>query len=220
MAGVQISPAFIRSLRVPLRMGSWFDASPADLHSAVISESLWRRIGSDPAIIGKSLIINAVPYTVVGVAPAWFLFPFDWGKIVIWVPLDPTGDERASRGSLYMNAFAKKKPGVTDAQVAADLTRIAFELEREHPDSEKNHTVAIESLLSKAVEYVRPSLLLLLAGAAALLLIACGNVTSLLLARSVARVRETAMRVALGATAGNLHCSMSRKAFWSHWQVP
>ncbi len=92
------------------------------------------------------------------------------------------------------------KPGVTEAQANADMQRIAGELEREYPDSESNHIAAVTSLLARTVEDVRPALLLLLCAAGALLLITCADVASLLLARSVSRSRETAVRVALGGS--------------------
>jgi putative ABC transport system permease protein len=193
----------MQALQVPLEMGSWFTGAPADLHSAVISDSLWRQFGAPRDIVGKQIALNSVPYVVRGVAKPWLRFPPHYSGD-LWFPLNPSPDDRTTRDHHWLACFSKMKPGVTEVQAEADMVRIAAELEREYPDMEKNHTAGVVSLLRSATNRVRPVFLLLLAAAIVLLLIACGNVASLLLARSVARAQETAVRVATGASAAQL----------------
>ncbi len=201
--GIGVAPALIRSLGVPLERGSWFTDSPTDLHTVVLSDRLWRKLGSPTDIVGKSVTANSVAYVVAGVAQPWFRFPINFSGD-IWSPLDLSPETRKARDNHTLGCFAKMKPGVTVAQADADMRRIAAELEHEYPDIETNHTAGVLSLLRAATDRVRPTLLLLFGAATVLLLIACGNVASLLLARSVGRTRETAMRVAIGATSWQL----------------
>ncbi|HMJ62525.1 MAG TPA: ABC transporter permease, partial [Bryobacteraceae bacterium] len=201
--GNGVTPSLIQALGVPLEMGSWFTDAPTDLHSAVISDNVWRQFGAPRDIVGKHIALNSVPYVIRGVAKPWFRFPLRYAGD-LWFPLNPSPGILTSRDDHWLACFAKMKPGVTEEQAKADMARIAAELEREYPDIEKDHTAGVVSLLRSATDRVRPIFLLLLAAAIVLLLIACGNVASLLLARSVARAQETAVRVATGASAAQL----------------
>jgi putative ABC transport system permease protein len=201
--GRGVTPALILSLQVPLERGSWFTSAPADLHSAVISDKLWRQLAVPGDIVGKQITLNSVPYVVRGVAKPWFHFPPNYSGD-LWFPLNPSPSERTNRDEHWLVCLAKMKPGVTEAQARADMSRIAAELEREYPAIEANHTADVASLLRAMTDRVRPVFLLLFGAAIVLLLIACGNVASLLLARSVARAQETAVRVATGASAAQL----------------
>jgi predicted permease len=201
--GAGVNPLLMQAFRVPLQIGSWFNNTRADLRSAVISDRLWHELGAPADIVGKQITLNSVPYVVKGVAKPWFRFPLQYSAEV-WMPLDPTPSDRKARDHHWLACFAKMKPGVAEAQARADMIRIAAELEREYPDVEKNHTADLVLLLRATTDRVRPVFLLLLGAAAVLLVIACGNVASLLLARSVARVQETAVRVAIGASATQL----------------
>ena len=197
--GVQISPSLLPMLGIKPMQGQWFGENDQDV--ALLSERLWRRMGSDPAIIGNAITINGVPYTVFGVMPAWFRFPAGSSESELWVPLKPDHDQLKYRAYHYLYAVALPKPGVTESQARADLQRILDQIRREQPaDSGEPEVITTTPLLPQMVRYIRPRLLLLLAAAFALLLISCANVASILLARSVARGRETAIRVALGAT--------------------
>ncbi len=201
--GIAVNPLLMQALGVPLQTGSWFNNTPADLRSVVISDHLWHELGASGDIVGKKILLNSVPYAIKGVARPWFRFPLQYSG-ELWFPLDPTPSDRKARDHHWLACFAKMKPGVTEAQARADMIRIASELEREYPDVEKNHTSDAVPLLRVMTGRVRPVFFLLLGAAVVLLAIACGNVASLLLARSVGRVQETAVRVAIGASAPQL----------------
>jgi predicted permease len=200
--GVQISPSLLPMLGIEPIRGQWFGEK--DREVVLISESFWRRLGSDSSIVGNVMTINGSPYTITGVMPAWFRFPPD-GKQDLWVPLTPDHDQLKYRGYHYLNCLALPKPGVSELQARADLQGVLEQLRQEHPGDEgEPEVITTKLLLPEMVRYIRPRLLLLLGAAFALLLITCTNVASVLLARSVARGRETAVRVALGATTWQL----------------
>ena len=202
--GTQMSAALWGMLGIKPLQGRWFTEKDQDV--VLISETLWRKLGSDPAMIGNLLKINGTPYTVVGIMPGWFHFPDDNdARSELWVPLHPNNDQLKYRAYHYLYCLALPKPGVTVAQARADLQSILEQLRVEHPGDQNEPEIITTTLwLAEIVRYIRPRLLLLLGAALALLLITCANVASVLLARTVARGRETAVRVALGATTWQL----------------
>ena len=201
--GVQISASLLPMLGIQPIRGQWFGEK--DREVVLVSESMWRRLGSDPAIVGNVITINGLPYTVLGVMPAWFRFPADTAKNELWVPLNPDSDQLKYRAYHYLNVLALLKPGVSEEQGRADLQKTLDQLRQELPgDAGEPDVIVTKPLVSQIVSYIRPRLLLLLGAALALLLITGANVASVLLARSVARGRETAVRVALGATTSQL----------------
>ena len=170
----------------------------------VISTALWQgRLGADPRILGRQLILDGQAYTVVGVMPPRFKF---WAAEV-WVPAGLSADTDLMRSRvLRMNAWVvgKIKPGCTKEQGEADLNVIAKRLAAQYPDSNKGVGSRMELLSNAVTGPVREPLLMLLGAVAFVLLIACANVANLLLARSAARQREFAVRAALGAGRGRL----------------
>ncbi len=203
VTGTQISPALGRALGVEPKMGRWFTSSgpqAASVYQAVISNSLWKRLGSDPNIVGKQLTMSGVAYTVTGVMPGWFRYPIDEPSNDVWVPLNPDKNQGTYRSYHYLHCIAKVNPGVTQAQASQDLSRIVSRLQRQYPEQAEPDFIFLRSVIDFVARDIRPSLLLLLGAALALLIITCANVASVLLARSVARARETGIRVALGAT--------------------
>ena len=198
-----MTPALARQLGTP-RLGQWF----ADDTSAVISTSLWRRLGGGREIIGRAITLDERQYTISGVMPPAFQLPLaslgiSRGDTEVWIPFIPSPSD-ANRGSQPYVAYARRKPGVSLEQAKADAQRVATAIAAIDPARYRNYTAGVADLREATIEMVgtrvRAPLMILLGGAGLLLLIACANVTTLLLARSVVRARETAIRVALGAS--------------------
>jgi len=198
--GVSVTPALVHQLGVDPILGQWFH----DESGVVISSSLWRRLGADPGIVGKGLTLDRRSYTVTGVMPEAFRLPAagitSAGlRTDVWLALGPKGEP----GGFYF-AYARRKPGVTFAAAEADVKRVAAEIAAEDSENHPSYTARLFDLRETVIKDIRPTLLLLFAAAGLLFLITCANAAGLLLARSVARARETAVRVAMGAGRGQL----------------
>ena len=190
--------------RAPLA-GRWFLASETRGGAepvAVISERLWRdRFGAAPDLVGRSINIDGRAQTIVGVMPLAFGFPNS--DVQIWLPL-PDGWRAQSRSARFLGAVGRLRPGVTIDAARDDLLNATRQLASAYPEIDRGWSVTLTSLTDAVVGDVRTPLLMLLAAVAAVLLVACANVASLILARGVARARELAVRAAVGATAGRL----------------
>lgn len=203
VAGTEASSVLMRSFGISPKIGRWYrdsDVEPSGVPEAVISASLWRRFGSDPNVLGKPLIMNGIEYTISGVMPAWFRYPVDAANNDVWVPLNPTPDQKKLREYHYLRCIAKLKPEATQQEMTQDFNRVLSGLRQRYPGQAEPDLIYGIPVLKFVNETIRPSLILLLSAAAALFLITCANVASVLLARAVARIRETAVRVALGAS--------------------
>src|ERR1700685_1915153 len=176
-----------------LRTSSGFDdadKNPAATRGVVLSAGLWRRFGSEANIVGRPLTINGSQYVVTGVMPGWFQFPIHDLDSDLWGPLQPDERHRTDRGSHNLMCTAKLKAGATEQQATAELNRTLAGLQRAYPGPGEPDFDFLRPLFAWTVQFIRPSLVLLLASAVALLLITCANVASVLLARSVARARD------------------------------
>ncbi len=203
--GAVVTSDFLSALRINPARGRFFNGdefAPGQDGVVVISHGLWRqRFAGDPNILGRSLFISGRPRLVVGVMPETFTFP---GKAQIWAPLAPSEENRTRRDLHTLQAFARLKPGVTVEQAQADLKTLTARYAREFPTTDADWSCIGFPMLEDAVAQIRPALMVLLASVVALLLIACANVTNLLLARAATRQREMSLRAALGASRGQI----------------
>ena len=166
--------------------------------TVLISDALWRlRFGRDPAIVGRHITLNNESCTIIGVMPATFQFPSRTTDF--WKPIRFEADAFEERTNLYLRVLARLKPGVTHDQARAELTMIAAQLERQYPKDNAKVGATLIDLRDEVGRLSRIALYTLVAAAASVLLIACTNLASLLVARASARERELAVRTALGA---------------------
>ena len=204
-----VSWDLLPALGVRPELGRGFAADEEKMGTkvALISHSLWTsQFGADPAIVGRGVRLSGDLYTVVGVMPPSFRFPVNKPRNSVWTTLaedDPADDPHpntSNRGSHFLNVFGRLKPGATVAQADQDIRIIAANLSKQYPNTNTRHDSArVETEIAALIGDTRTALLVVLGAVALVLLIACGNIANLLLARTRERQREIAVRSAMGA---------------------
>jgi putative ABC transport system permease protein len=183
--------------------------TPADLEPeaepvVVLSHGFWQRsCGGDPGVLGRTMILDAVPHTIVGILPA------DWQSLTrtgidLVLPLQPQPSWYENRSSHFIYGLGRLKPGMTLEQARADLSTIAAALEAEYPESNNGWGARVIPLAELLLSQARSQLTLLMACVLLVLLIACANLANMTLARGTGRTRELAIRTAVGAGRGRV----------------
>ncbi|MBI3931883.1 MAG: ABC transporter permease [Acidobacteria bacterium] len=195
-----VTPSLFTTLGVRPLAGRLFDdadAAPGAPEVVLLSERFWKRLfGGDLAALGRTLVLNGRPRTIVGVLPPEAQVP---PEAEFWVPF--TLDEQfRTFGGRFLSVVARLRPGVSVEEARAEMDLVASGLAEEVPDRDAGWGVSVYPLYADLVRHVRPAVLMLGGAVAFVLLIACGNLANLLLARALGREREIAIRQAMGAS--------------------
>jgi putative ABC transport system permease protein len=204
--GAMVTTSWVATLGVQPAIGRAFlpeEARPGGNHVAILTAEYWRRsFGADPGVVGRTLSVDNIPHIIVGVLPSNVLrYEADF-----LLPLTPA-EYPIERGHRDLDVFARLRPGVTIAQARAEVDAIARRLEADYPATNKDRRftlIPLEKYYANIGSRSRQGLLLMLGAVGVVLLIACVNVASLMLARALARRRECVVRAALGASRGRL----------------
>src|SRR5438270_5314600 len=208
--GGKVTPNYFDVLSVqPIRGRNFLPEEEESADVAMVTENFWRkRMGADPAVIGRSITLDGVPHTIVGVLPN---LPFSWvgPSAEIWTtkPFVVPGlsNERIMRGTGFLRVIGRLKPGMTIDQARAALPSLEQGYKAQYPGKiDSSSVMTLKTLPEDVTGNLRPAFATLLAAVAFVLLIACSNVANLLLVRFSGRLREISLRMALGASRASI----------------
>ena len=209
LPAARVTDRFFPLLAVEPLLGRVFSREDGE-HVTVLGFDVWNgRFGGDPSILGETVRLSDVDYTIVGVLPESFRFEIEPTQTTLgieadfWRPLLIDDEWRDARGR-YLAVLARKNPSVSLKEAQAEMETIALRLERDHPRYNTGWGVNVVPLVEQMVGAARPTLTLLFSAVTLMLLLACINIANLLLGRGIGRRREVAIRTAIGASSGRI----------------
>jgi len=205
--GARITWGFFDMLGVRPAIGRSFtveDDVPGGTTAVIVTDGFWRRrFGADPDVVGHTMMINGVPHVVRGVLPQGFYFA-PGGDADLWLPIDRSAETRTQRFNHWLNVVARLRDGVTIDVARSRTADVMRALEAQYPETNTGRGAIVTSLHEDAIAEIGRPVVVLFGAVALVLLIACANVASLTVARSLERAREIAIRGAVGASRGRI----------------